>query len=350
MSNETIAWKICYTENGQYRTALSEHNSVGDYRAIDPMASSIALCAAPVSAEPLAWRCEWPHGHVQHHDQSDPMPESWDDPPISITPLYAAPVAAQAQPITPADAVYGLLAWLSGRDEVVTLSARHGAAIASDLAKAFCEANGLQQFSPDYPDNLKYPKSTLAQQPVSGAGLREALRHLIRGYVNLMENGRDRILFLGGQCDPVDVMEASDPWLKSARAALAQQDEPKLDKPAKVGAGRFGVGIKWSTVIAAAQRLHAYEVTPEKEAERIAGAEQKMQALRHHIAAQAQQDADKVDAERWRAYRAAAAGEDGEFLERVHSHLSSLGLRDQLGPTENQIDAAIDAARKEVQA
>lgn len=61
----------------------------------------------------------------------------------------------------------------------------------------------------------------------------------------------------------------------------------------------------------------------------------------------AQQDADKVDAERWRAYRAAAAGEDGEFLERVHNHLSSLGLRDQLGPTEDQIDAAIDAARKE---
>lgn len=75
----------------------------------------------------------------------------------------AAPVAAQAQPITPADAVYGLLAWLSGRDEAVTLSARHGAAIAADLAKAFCEANGLQAFSADYPDNLKYPESSLAQ-------------------------------------------------------------------------------------------------------------------------------------------------------------------------------------------
>lgn len=55
MSNETIAWKICYTENGQYRTVLSEHNSVGDYRAIDPMASSIALCTAPVSVEPVNW-------------------------------------------------------------------------------------------------------------------------------------------------------------------------------------------------------------------------------------------------------------------------------------------------------
>lgn len=68
-----------------------------------------------------------------------------------------------AQPITPADAVYGLMAWLSGRNEVVTLSARHGAAIAADLAKSFCEANGLQAFSADYPTNLKYPESSLTQ-------------------------------------------------------------------------------------------------------------------------------------------------------------------------------------------
>ena len=53
--------------------------------------------------------------------------------------------------------------------------------------------------------------------------LREALGDLIRGYVNALESGRDRILFLGGQCDPVDVMESSDPYLKAARAALAQE-------------------------------------------------------------------------------------------------------------------------------
>ncbi len=68
-----------------------------------------------------------------------------------------------------------------------------------------------------------------AQQPVSGADLSKALRDLIRGYVNLLENGRDRILEAGGQCDSLDVMEASDPWLKSARAALDQQDADKKD-------------------------------------------------------------------------------------------------------------------------
>lgn len=51
--------------------------------------------------------------------------------------------------------------------------------------------------------------------------LRIELRTLIRGYVNLLENGRDRIIDLGGQCDSLDVMEASDHWLKSARAALS---------------------------------------------------------------------------------------------------------------------------------
>lgn len=95
MSNETIAWKICYTENGQYCTALSEHNSVGDYRAIDPMASSIALCAAPVSSEPVAWVRRHPDGALTsaflEHAVIDPVRKdsgAW-------VPLYTAPVTAQ---------------------------------------------------------------------------------------------------------------------------------------------------------------------------------------------------------------------------------------------------------------
>jgi hypothetical protein len=48
-----------------------------------------------------------------------------------------------------------------------------------------------------------------------------ALRALMRGYVNTLENGRDRILFLGGECDSVEDMERRDPHLDEARAALA---------------------------------------------------------------------------------------------------------------------------------
>lgn len=53
---------------------------------------------------------------------------------------------------------------------------------------------------------------------------RDALRNLISGYVNTLENGRDRIIFLGGQCDSVETMERSDPNLRAARSALAEID------------------------------------------------------------------------------------------------------------------------------
>lgn len=50
--------------------------------------------------------------------------------------------------------------------------------------------------------------------------LRKALADLYRGYVNTLENGRDRIRMLGGECDDVPRMEESDPHLRAARASL----------------------------------------------------------------------------------------------------------------------------------
>ena len=52
------------------------------------------------------------------------------------------------------------------------------------------------------------------------------LRHLYRAYVSLLEIGRDRIIGLGGTCDPVDVMEAGDPALRRARAAIERLATP----------------------------------------------------------------------------------------------------------------------------
>lgn len=54
------------------------------------------------------------------------------------------------------------------------------------------------------------------------AFLRAALQDLMRGYVNTLENARDRILFYGGQCDDVTTMERGDPHLRKAREALEQ--------------------------------------------------------------------------------------------------------------------------------
>jgi hypothetical protein len=52
--------------------------------------------------------------------------------------------------------------------------------------------------------------------------LRKGLTDLGRAYVRLLEIGRDRIMDLGGACDPVDVMEAGDPALRAARALVAE--------------------------------------------------------------------------------------------------------------------------------
>ena len=59
----------------------------------------------------------------------------------------------------------------------------------------------------------------------------EALESLIKGYVSLLEAGRDRITSLGGDCDPVPVMEQTDPWLRDARKALAAHRKQQKDKP-----------------------------------------------------------------------------------------------------------------------
>jgi len=54
------------------------------------------------------------------------------------------------------------------------------------------------------------------------ADLLAELQRMSRAYVSLMEAGRDRIVMLGGDCDPVDKMEGDDPNLRSARAAIAK--------------------------------------------------------------------------------------------------------------------------------
>jgi len=53
------------------------------------------------------------------------------------------------------------------------------------------------------------------------AGLESALKSMVSGYIRLLQSGYDRITDLGGDCDPVDVMERRDTCLRDARAALA---------------------------------------------------------------------------------------------------------------------------------
>ncbi len=50
---------------------------------------------------------------------------------------------------------------------------------------------------------------------------RTGLQRLYKSYVRTLEAGRDRIKFLGGDCDPVERMEQGNPDLIEARALIA---------------------------------------------------------------------------------------------------------------------------------
>ena len=67
--------------------------------------------------------------------------------------------------VSPAAAIYAFAAWLTGREEPVTLSATHDAAIAAELADEFCKSQGFEGPDGDWTAALKpYPPSGRARQ------------------------------------------------------------------------------------------------------------------------------------------------------------------------------------------
>lgn len=59
--------------------------------------------------------------------------------------------------------------------------------------------------------------------------LYDALARLERAYASALHVGYERILALGGDCDPPEMMERGDSALISARAALAKAEEGVRD-------------------------------------------------------------------------------------------------------------------------
>lgn len=70
-----------------------------------------------------------------------------------------------------------------------------------------------------------------AQQAQAAVAVNEQtlseLKNMVRAYVRLLESGKDRIQSLGGDCDPVDRMEAGDSNLRTAKAAIAAAEAAK---------------------------------------------------------------------------------------------------------------------------
>lgn len=56
--------------------------------------------------------------------------------------------------MTPAEAAYGILVWLTTRDESITFGATHDSAPAALLVAKFCEAHGLGDVRDSWPQSL----------------------------------------------------------------------------------------------------------------------------------------------------------------------------------------------------
>ena len=64
--------------------------------------------------------------------------------------------------LSASEALYGFAAWLTGREEVVTLSANHDAGIAATLVDEFCKAHDLAEPREHWQESL-WPKRALKE-------------------------------------------------------------------------------------------------------------------------------------------------------------------------------------------
>lgn len=113
-------------------------------------------------------------------------------------------------------------------------------------------------------------KEAKASRPLAGNGLalegRISVRNAAYGDITItLDHYVPRHFDVGA---PVVLRLVTD-----ARGEPDNPSEQKLDAPAQVGNVRFGVGIKWATVIAAAKRHHTYMNTAGREAKRIVAAQ-----------------------------------------------------------------------------
>jgi hypothetical protein len=76
---------------------------------------------------------------------------------------------AEATGLNPSEAVYGFAAWLTTRDAVTTLSARHDSGVIADLVKEFCAIQGLPPSDDGY-DSLRAVLAQAVEQASGGKG------------------------------------------------------------------------------------------------------------------------------------------------------------------------------------
>jgi hypothetical protein len=79
------------------------------------------------------------------------------------------------------------------------------------------------------PSDVLYAHAKVLRQRLAEAT--DLLKHMTCSYHRALENGYDRIIFLGGDCDSVDKMEGDDPYYARARAFLASPSRADQEQP-----------------------------------------------------------------------------------------------------------------------
>lgn len=104
-----------------------------------------------------------------------------------------AAVRATLPRMNAAEAVYGIMGWLTSRDQVTTLSAHHNAGDAADLAAEFVEVNQLGAVTSSWPQNLTHPTSS-RKEVGDASSPEEVVELLVRDIADLKSlatrNGR----------------------------------------------------------------------------------------------------------------------------------------------------------------
>lgn len=79
------------------------------------------------------------------HDPRDMKYDFFEELMGRVSVIAAAKSENAQDKISASEALYGFMGWLTSRDEAVTFSGHHNAAVAADLVALFCEVNDLPE-------------------------------------------------------------------------------------------------------------------------------------------------------------------------------------------------------------
>ncbi|MCB2251826.1 hypothetical protein KTQ74_07970 [Pseudomonas chlororaphis] len=244
--------------------ALQERLTTADER-IDELEQQLK---APGDAQPVGYlmqRVEPTGNHrLDRPLLSQATPEDWG-PAWSVQPLYTHADAGEVEQLHEVIAVKSRINLEASR--VVAQVTEERNTLRAQLAAAEVATKAITIQANDYKAAHWKVKQQLAERDaLINRGVRAwAAADTIKDMHSAMAAMRDAL------------SASAEPAVSIQGAAV--EAWPKLSRPAKVGAVRFSAGVSSRLVVECAQRLYEYEVTPEKEAERIAKGSASLGAL-----------------------------------------------------------------------